>query len=255
MSLARRVQRREQDALLAEFKKFHDRLRKLENQHSPTVPVYDPDPPDDGVDAQFALMSTTPAPAAISPAQPYFFFAGEWHPLSPADGRGIFKYIALDGRADLDDVLSFPEPAWELRTPAPDAGMFDADISAGVRILLPGLYLCRNEMRVATDWGLAHILALIDITTGGGASDYLPGFGENDTRLSYYFSEGSAAVSPAPPSPAVGLNLVHEGIVKISDPGTGILFNLEVSTDTTYSDVLFQQFVMRLSSSYTADQS
>jgi hypothetical protein len=97
VSLSRKVTLTPEDVLIKELHAIKDRLRRLENQHSPTVPVYNPDFPTDAVDAQIAIASTPPEDLEEeSTALPYFRWADAWHPFRLSQSQKI-PFVMLDG--------------------------------------------------------------------------------------------------------------------------------------------------------------
>lgn len=116
MSLSRRLTRSAEDVLVEELRRIKDRLRRLENQHSPTMPIYNPDFPDDAVDGQFALASTPPVDIADdSDAKPYFRWDEFWHPFDQGTDHWKRYFILstnnFDIPTDSDEYIEFDDTA------------------------------------------------------------------------------------------------------------------------------------------------
>lgn len=93
------VARHEFDLLVNQMKEMRRAITLLQNVHTPTMPVYDPDFPDDAVEAQHAFRN----------GKPRYFKDGLWHPrlmyvtpVAPADEPDDY------GEQGDDDY-----PAWE----------------------------------------------------------------------------------------------------------------------------------------------
>jgi hypothetical protein len=249
------------DVLVRELKAMQRRLGKLENQHSPTVPIMDPDFPTDAVPGQFALATEPPEDAGRPTMLPYYRDKVGWHPLTASlAGGGVFKWISIEGTTTvIAESPTFPEP-FTFAQPGYDDTIFGAALSpleshTGIRILQPGLYLCRTQMGWATDKGLAGIElgpTIISGPAGTGIAGEMLGFdGDGPDKSSWYYGEGSSLL------PAAAVKLVSESMIKVHDPGDGILLRVEVARDPADADepdIHFSQMAMRLSASDRADQ-
>jgi hypothetical protein len=249
------------EELLKAQRKLERRVGRIENQHSPTVPIYDPDFPDDAVDGQFALASTPPEDLEEqSDAVPYFRWDNAWHPFVAlaGSGSGIFKYIAISGRATVPTgpgaSPSFPLPFDLVNTPAYDATLFEPVFPYGLRLLQKGLYWLRLQMRWAVGWGPVGVQFKLHASGGETAiGDFIQGWdggGIQQEKRSFYFGN----------DPGFGLSfvLVNEGLYKVTNLGNsgGPAYRTEVILDPANpsQETGFSMAAMKLSNSGWEDQ-
>lgn len=146
----RRVRRQDPWEHLQQRLDDHARdIQKLKNQHSPTVPIYHPDFPDDAVDGQFSVAGSAPGSEG---AQPYWFWNERWRPFA---GEAAWcgaqcSNVSVPPTDLLTQGFSDADNADNFATPWPDFYTFDGD-TGYVSIVEAGFYLISGQSALYGD--------------------------------------------------------------------------------------------------------
>lgn len=148
----------QEQVVAGKLRNLHERLRLTRQaMRSPTVPLYDPDFPDDAVDGQIALQA----------GQPYYYWDGAWHPF----GGGAYTEIDASHNSSFDQSLvpfaSFDTSDQSVFATSTAAAPTVESNSVGDQHLMlkrNGMYLARLSSTVAG--GGAYFATYFDEPTG-----------------------------------------------------------------------------------------
>ena len=253
---ARKVSQNERDLIVREFRDLKRRIGRLENNHSPTVPIYDPDYPSDAVAGQIALSTERPADDGEPEMLPYYRDRVGWHPLGTKMQGKSFMYVNSGGNADITEGDSEPFDPFTFGIDI--TGIFEPVTSpffgrTGIKILAPGLYFVRSQCYWGTSFGTVLYTSVID--ENDGSAERIVGFdGDGLDKMNAYFNEGNDTAGD------ILVKLFYEYLLRVTDAGSGVLVRsaidfveagpVEISDGGARA---FNLLVMMLSPSHKAD--
>lgn len=166
-----------------ELRKLRERVGRLENEHTPTHPVY-VDDPDDAVDTQIAFRSVPPGTDGTKPS---YYWNGAWHEFATDTGAGGVRDMPW---ITVEKAGSVPELANYIFFDTLDTETFDTDVfmtdlgtTFPIGLQAQGLYWVMAGFSWESDFGAVECLFDLAIQSEDEA-----GFGSD---LDVVFDDGS----------------------------------------------------------------